>query len=73
MTKEIALVDVVEIVDKLKAEEKERCDRFIELNPAFKEERKALQFTYEFALQGVIHELFKIVLGDSNVDDEKGR
>lgn len=73
MTKEIALVDVVEIIDKLKAEEKERCDRFVELNPTFKEEREHARMVYESALQRVIHELFKIVLGDSNVDDGKGR
>lgn len=59
MTKEIALVDVVEIVDKLKAEEKERCDRFIELNPTYKEEREHARTIYESALHAFVFELTK--------------
>lgn len=59
MRTEIAIADVVEIVDKLKAEEKERCDRFAELNPVFKEQRERERWIYDSALHAVVSEIAK--------------
>ena len=59
MLREIAIADVIEVVDSLKAREMANCKQYAELNPAHKEVRERERFIYDVALHDVIVELSK--------------
>lgn len=57
MLREIAVTDIIEIIDGLRAREKAYCEQFVKLNPAHKKERERERFIYDAALHDIIHEL----------------
>lgn len=59
MLTEIAVADIIEVVDSLRAREKAYCEQFVKLNPAHKKEREGERFIYEIALDNVVTELSK--------------
>ena len=57
MLKEIAVTDIIEIIDGLRAREKANCEGFVKLNPTHKEERERQAYIYNLALNDVVFEL----------------
>ena len=57
MLTEIAVADIIEVVDSLRAREKANCEQFVKLNPVHKEVRERERFIYDAALHDIIHEL----------------
>ena len=57
MLKEIAVTDIIEIIDGLRARERANCERHIDFNPTHKEERERQAYIYNLALNDVVFEL----------------